>query len=88
MRFTSPAAPSAPSLVLTRREGLELLEWLGLGRPEFGALPVREIAPRCRRRLWPIARNARADMRARTTMLLSLAEAADASRGEPVIMFG
>lgn len=42
---------------LTREDGLDLLEWLGLGRPEFGAIETRELLPRCRRRLWPEPRN-------------------------------
>jgi hypothetical protein len=48
---------SSPFLEVPRAEGLALLEWLGLGRPEFGALDVRELLPRCRRRLWPERRN-------------------------------
>ncbi len=37
---------------LGRSEGFALLEWLGLGRPEFGAIEARMLVPRCRRRLW------------------------------------
>jgi hypothetical protein len=48
---------SAPFLELPRDEGLALLDWLGLGRPEFGALDARELLPLCRRRLWPEQRN-------------------------------
>jgi hypothetical protein len=40
-------------LDLDRAEGLALLEWLGLGRPEFGAVSASEMLARCRRRLWP-----------------------------------
>jgi hypothetical protein len=46
-----------PILELPRREALDLLEWLGLGRPEFGAVEVRVLLPLCRRRLWPERRN-------------------------------
>jgi hypothetical protein len=94
MRFIAFGVPSAAALVVSRREGLELLDWLGLGRPEFGAIDANDLAPRCRRRLWPIPRNGREDLRARTQVLLALAEAAAASsptsggRKEAVVMFG
>jgi hypothetical protein len=42
---------------LPRDDGLDLLEWLGLGRPEFGAIDSRSLLPKCRRRLWPEPRN-------------------------------
>lgn len=67
-----------------REEGLALLDWLGLGRPDFGAIPARELAPRCRRRLWDIERNAHPLLRARTGELLVVAEAA----GEGTVIFG
>jgi hypothetical protein len=73
-----------PLLDVPRQEGLDLLEWLGLGRPEFGAIRARELAPRCRRRLWAIERNAHPSLRARTGELLAVAEAA----GEGMVMFG
>lgn len=92
MRFIAFGVPSAAALVLSRREGLDLLDWLGLGRPEFGAIDPSELMPRCRRRLWPIPRNEQPELRARTEVLLALAEAAAASRragsGEGVVMFG
>ena len=75
------------SLDVPREEGLALLDWLGLGRPEFGAIPARELAPRCRRRLWMGAaaeRNAHASLRGRTGDLLAVAEAA----GEGLVIFG
>lgn len=37
--------------------GLDLLDWLGLGRPAFGAIEVAVLLPLCRRRLWLEARN-------------------------------
>jgi hypothetical protein len=48
---------TVPVLRTSRGLGLDLLEWLGLGRPAFGAVDVRELLPLCRRRLWPIPRN-------------------------------
>jgi hypothetical protein len=50
-------AGDTPVLELPRSEGLELLQWLGLGRPEFGAIEVRVLLPLCNRRLWPEPRN-------------------------------
>jgi hypothetical protein len=73
-----------PQLEIRREEGLDLLEWLGLGRPDFGAIPARELAPRCRRRLWEIERNANPVLRTRTGQLLAVAEAA----GEGMVLFG
>ena len=59
MRFAFEGQPSKSDVLLDlpREEGLDLLEWLGLDRPEFGRIAVRAIAPLCRRRLWPITRN-------------------------------
>lgn len=71
-------------LEVRREEGLDLLDWLGLGRPDFGAIPARELAPRCRRRLWDVERNAHASLRARTSDLLAVAEQA----GEGLVLFG
>ena len=71
-------------LDLPRGEGLDLLDWLGLGRPEFGAIAARELAPRCRRRLWNVERNAHASLRARTAELLEVAVAA----GDGMVLFG
>lgn len=79
-----PDAAAAAMLDVPREEGLALLDWLGLGRPDFGAIPARELAPRCRRRLWAIERNAHALLRARTGELLAVAEAA----GEGMVLFG
>jgi hypothetical protein len=71
-------------LEVPREQGLELLEWLGLGRPEFGAIGGRELAPLCRRRLWGVARNANAVLQRRTRELLVVAERA----GEGMVLFG
>ena len=76
--------PSSRPLDLPRGEGLDLLDWLGLGRPEFGAIAARELAPRCRRRLWNVDRNAHPSLRDRTAELLVLAEAA----GDAMVLFG
>jgi hypothetical protein len=69
---------------MPRREGLALLDWLGFGQPEFGVIPARELAPRCRRRLWSIARNDHPTLRLRTTELLAVAEAA----ADGMVLFG
>lgn len=80
-----PATSGTPgTLDLPREEALALLDWLGLGRPDFGAIAGRELAPRCRRRLWNVQRNAHALLRARATELLAVAEAA----GEGMVLFG
>jgi hypothetical protein len=76
--------PYAPVLDFAREEALDLLEWLGLGRSEFGAINARELAPLCRRRLWDVGRNAHPVFRGWTSQLLSIAESA----GERVILFG
>jgi hypothetical protein len=78
------AAAAPPILDIPRAEGLALLEWLGLGRPDFGAIPARELAPRCRRRLWSIERNAHPALRFRTTELLAVAETV----GDGMVLFG
>jgi hypothetical protein len=75
---------AAPILEIPRASGLALLEWLGLGRPDFGAIAARELAPRCRRRLWSVARNDDPALRRFTSQLLSVAESA----GEGVVLFG
>jgi len=74
----------AAALDLPRAEALDLLDWLGLGRPDFGAVQARELAPRCRRRLWEVSRNANPVLKARTIQLLAVAVAA----GEGVVLFG
>ncbi len=55
MRFALHGQP--PILEVSHEDGLDLLEWLGLGRAEFGAVEVRILLPLCRRRLWPEPRN-------------------------------
>lgn len=88
----TPVTPVTPRLLLPRAEALDLLAWLGLGRPEFGAIEARELLPRCRRRLWPLPRNLdaaqgerpRGTLRMRTAQLLALAEEA----GDRAITFG
>ena len=50
-------------LNLNLRNARDLLEWLGLPTPPagdddmFGEIGAKELAARCRRRLWPEARN-------------------------------
>lgn len=92
MQFGVTTAPREPRLLLPRAEALDLLAWLGLGRPEFGAIEARALAPLCRRRLWPLPRNLdpakgerpRGTLRARTAQLLAIAEEA----GDRAITFG
>jgi len=84
LRFMAAGLPNAPVLDLAREEALDLLDWLGFGRPEFGAIDPRDLAPRCRRRLWDVERNDHPLLRGRTSQLLSMAESA----GERVILFG
>jgi len=55
MKFVLDRGPIL--LELPRSDALDLLDWLGLGRPEFGAIDIRELLPLCRRRLWPVPRN-------------------------------
>ena len=59
MRFALEGQPVEAGVLLDlpREDALDLLEWLGLGRPEFGRIAARELAPQCRRRLWPMPRN-------------------------------
>lgn len=76
-------APRRRLLELPREEALQLLEWLGLGRPEFGAIEARLLLPLCRRRLWPEPRNA-GPLRAHVEALAAaLRDGADA-----VVSFG
>ncbi|MBS2016199.1 MAG: hypothetical protein JST00_25175 [Deltaproteobacteria bacterium] len=84
LRFMVAGLPYAPVLDLARDEGQDLLDWIGLGRPEFGAIDARDLAPRCRRRLWDVERNDHPLLRGRTSELLSMAERA----GERIILFG
>lgn len=88
LRFASPRLHASSNglgrLDLPRADGLALLEWLGLGQPEFGAIKARELAPLCRRRLWPVPRNAEPRMRELTRALLAVAEGA----GEGMVLFG
>lgn len=86
------------TVALPREYGLDVLEWLGLGRPEFGAIAVGDLAARCRRRLWPMARNVEAPIflttgRERPAGLLAqstreLLELAERSTAGGVVLFG
>jgi hypothetical protein len=55
MKFVLDRGPLL--LELPRSDALDLLDWLGLGRPEFGAINIRKLLPLCRRRLWFEPRN-------------------------------
>ncbi len=57
MRFVRDGALGGTLVEMPREDALDLLEWLGLERPEFGAIEARALAPLCRRRLWPMPRN-------------------------------
>ena len=93
MRFSieGPGGPAA--LELHRDDALDLLAWLGLERPEFGAIEARTLAPLCRRRLWPIPRNvdaathtrAAGTLRAWTQEMLRVAEQ---TREGSLVFFG
>jgi hypothetical protein len=52
------AASAAPELNLSNTNARALLQWLGYAAEDLcGELPAGELAARCRRRLWPEARN-------------------------------
>lgn len=53
------AERDAWSLHLSNRNAYDLAAWLGVPEDErlCGDLPAKELAARCRRRLWPEARN-------------------------------
>ena len=93
MRFCAGEGDGV-TLVLPREDGLDLLAWLGLDRPEFGAIGVGDLAARCRRRLWPMARNVdpasplrrAGTLRSLTARLLALCDARPALGG--VVIFG
>lgn len=42
---------------LREEDSADLLRWLWLDATDFGFLEAADLAARCRRRLWPIARN-------------------------------
>jgi hypothetical protein len=67
--------------------GLSFFEWIGLGRPEFGAIPPRTLAPLCRRRLWPMPRNDHPTLQPLAASMLAIAEAAMAT-GDAHVLFG
>lgn len=45
------------SLNVHNRNACDLLAWLELGPDPYGSIRARELAARCRRRLWPEPRN-------------------------------
>lgn len=87
MRFAIQGMGGAALLEVPTDLGLSFFEWLGLGRPEFGAIPSRELAPLCRRRLWPIPRNEHPMFQPLAASVLAIAETAMATGGAHV-MFG
>jgi hypothetical protein len=90
MRFAIQGAGGAVLLEMPRDTGLAFLEWLGLGRPEFGAVSARALAPLCRRRLWPMPRNDHPTFRGVAADLLSIAESAlrSATSEDVHVLFG
>lgn len=84
MRFAVAGCLHAVLLELPRERALDLFEWLGLGRPEMGAIEARALAPVCRRRLWPIPRNDHPLLRRLSADLLAVAEVADGA----MVVFG
>ena len=87
MRFGINGVPGPILLEVPREIGLGFFEWIGLGRPEFGAVPSRQLAPLCRRRLWPIPRNAHPMFQPLAASVLAIAEAAMAT-GDAHVVFG
>ncbi len=56
--YRSAANDTEAWINLANANAADLLEWLGYPRePLYGSLDARELAARCRRRLWPEARN-------------------------------
>lgn len=84
MRFGVEGCLHAILLELPRETALDLFEWVGLGRPEMGAIEARALAPLCRRRLWPIPRNEHPVLRKLSAELLTVAEVADGA----LVVFG
>lgn len=54
------------SIYLSERNAVDLLSWLSFARETWGAIPAREVAARCRRRMWPLPRNVDAAIQERT----------------------
>lgn len=42
---------------LTEVDALDLMRWLDLPAEDFGVVEANDLAARCRRRQWPLARN-------------------------------
>lgn len=73
-------------LSLRRDDALALLAWLGLGRPEFGAIEASVLIPLCRRRLWP--EMDRFDRDGHMRRMVSQLFAGIASRPDAMVHFG
>lgn len=90
MRFAIQPRPGVrPRVVLDvpHDVGLDFFEWLGLERPEFGVISPRELAPLCRRRLWPLPRNDHPTFQPMAAAVLAIAESAIAA-GNTSVLFG
>ena len=84
MRFAFEG--STVFLSLRRDDALALFAWLGLGRPEFGAIEASILLPLCRRRLWP--EMDRFDATGRMRRLVSQLLAAIVMQPNAVVSFG
>lgn len=42
---------------LSNTNAMDLMRWLGLPADEYGAVKATEVAAKCQRRLWDVARN-------------------------------
>lgn len=84
MRFA--AVSDVVFLTLPRGDALDLLAWLGLGRPEFGAIEAKVLVPLCRRRLWP--EMDRFDRSGRMRQMVSQLLRAIASSRSAIVHFG
>lgn len=87
MRFAIQGMAGAVLLEVPHDVGLSFFDWLGLGRPEFGAIPPRKLAPLCRRRLWPMPRNDHPTYQPMAASVLAIAEVAMAT-GSAHVLFG
>ncbi len=74
--------PGVTNVDVPFAEAIAVLESLGLGTSDFGAVDAKTLAPLCRRRLWP-ARAPRPTLRTWVERLLALAELA----GNGIILF-
>jgi hypothetical protein len=75
VHFIIAASLDATTVEMPRGDALAVLGALGLEPSDFGVVDARELAPRCRRALWPSAHTSES-VRERVRQLLFLAERA------------